>query len=39
MCEFTREGFQAGCRELGIETIDQLKASIPKMRQELEGII
>lgn len=39
MCEFTREGFQQGCQDLGVETIDQLKAAIPRMRKDLEGIL
>ncbi|KAJ3302556.1 hypothetical protein HDV03_004872 [Kappamyces sp. JEL0829] len=36
MCEFTRRGFSEGCRELGVESIEQLKAAIPKMREELQ---
>jgi DCN1-like protein 1/2 len=36
MCEFTKKGFQDGCRELGVETCDQLKSKIPLMRKELQ---
>ena len=39
MCEFTREGFQKGCQELGVESIDQLKAAIPRLRNDLEGTL
>lgn len=38
MCEFTRKGFQDGCKELNVETLEDLKNSIPRMRDELKGI-
>lgn len=37
MCEFNRAGFQGGMKELKVETLMQLKDSIPYMRNELSG--
>jgi len=37
MCEFTREGFQDGCEELGVASLQDLKEALPRMRQELKG--
>jgi hypothetical protein len=37
MCEFNRKAFLEGCKELGVESISQLKAAIPSMRKELQG--
>jgi hypothetical protein len=38
MCEFTSDGFKQGCAELGVETLDDLIAAIPRMRKELESM-
>ncbi|KAJ3312665.1 hypothetical protein HDV04_002807 [Boothiomyces sp. JEL0838] len=37
MCEFTRDGFAEGCKELGVVNIEQLKDKIPQLREELEN--
>ncbi|KAJ3272889.1 DCN1-like protein 1 [Terramyces sp. JEL0728] len=37
MCEFTREGFCEGCKDLGVVNIQQLQEQIPKLRKELEN--
>ncbi|KAG0352650.1 hypothetical protein BGZ54_002648 [Gamsiella multidivaricata] len=36
MCEFTRSGFVEGWTKLGCDTIEKMKDSIPKLRQELK---
>jgi DCN1-like protein 1/2 len=35
MCEFSRDGFRKGCKELGISSLNELKSKIPEFEREL----